>query len=277
MGGAGVRRAGLPRRRPGGDDGGSRRGPAARRLQRAAHPARPPGPSHRRRGRPHAAVHGQPGRRCDQRGPLAFQRRRHDRAAPGRAGRAHRLRAAARGRRGPVVHARRRTVASRGCWAGPSWPTWPKRRWSRPNVTCSGRVSAASPPRSCSRATPTSAGRRCRSSSIRTVGRMRSGWCVPASPTTRPSGSPTRASPSSWPTVGARPAGGATGRGPCSATWPGRCSTTRSMRCTPPRPTILSSTCPAWPSADGASAAIWPHWPCCAGPTCSMPRSPARP
>ncbi len=38
-----------------------------------------------------------------------------------------------------------------------------------------------------------------------------------------------------------------------------------------PRPRRASA------SAVGRSAATWPRWPCCAGPTCSTPRSPGRP
>ena len=41
------------------------------------------------------------------------------------------------------------------------------------------------------------------------------------------------------------------------------------------RPSIPSSTSTGSRSAAGASAATSPRWPCCAGPTCSTPRSPA--
>ena len=74
---------------------------------------------------------------------------------------------------------------------------------------------------------------RCPSSSTPTAGRTPSGWCAPATATPPRSGSPTRASPWSWPTAAAPPAGAASGSGPSTSTSPARCSTTRSRRSTP--------------------------------------------
>ena len=65
-------------------------------------------------------------------------------------------------------------------------------------------------------------------------------------------------------------AGGAPRPGRAGARRPGRRAAGR-----PPTP-IPASTCPGWRSGAGASAATWRRWPCCAGPTCSTPPSPAR-
>ena len=55
-----------------------------------------------------------------------------------------------------------------------------------------------------------------------------------------------------------------------------RCSTTRSTRCTRPPTQHPARPRPGRRSAAGASAATSPRSPCCAGPTCSTPPSPAR-
>ena len=60
-----------------------------------------------------------------------------------------------------------------------------------------------------------------------------------------------------------------------TATSPARSSRTRSTGCWRWPPRTRASTCRAWRSAAGASAATSPPSPCCAGPTSSTPPSPA--
>ena len=56
-----------------------------------------------------------------------------------------------------------------------------------------------------------------------------------------------------------------------------RCSRTRSTACTPPPSGTRPRPRPASPSAAGPSAGSSRRWPCCAAPTSSTRRSPARP
>ena len=70
---------------------------------------------------------------------------------------------------------------------------------------------------------------------------------------------------------------GTPGRGPngsarSPATSPGWRSRTRSRRCGPPRPGAPTWTWTGWGSGAGRSAATWPRWRWCGGPTCSTPR-----
>ena len=163
-----------------------------------------------------------------------------------------------------------RSTASR-CSRSPPCPT--SRTASRSRSTACD----ASPPRSCCPSTTTARGR-CRCSSTPTVAPTPCAPCARTSPTSRRSGSPTRASPSSS-TDGRGTPGPGHGLGAGGAPRPrqrrargpggrpraggGRASLPRSR---PRRHTRLV-----------ASAAISPPSPCCCDPTASTPPSPELP
>ena len=172
VGRAGARRAGRAGRRPHRHDRGPRGRSSPRHVQHAPDPARAPGARHRGRHRPHAAVHGQPGRRrrrasgCGASATAPRRSRWSPRPACTAAG--------AAARRSWCARRRWRTSAAWcACSVVRSWSTTPRPRWSGPRSRCCEPGSGPSRPRSSSRTSRTahrSPRDRCRSCSTPTAG-----------------------------------------------------------------------------------------------------------
>ncbi len=100
-----------------------------------------------------------------------------------------------------------------------SWPATPPCRRCAPTSTSRSPARAASPRPCCSPTTTTARRLPGAARPVRRTARPTAS-CRPTTPTWRRSGSPTRASPSSSPTVAAPPGGAPSGSAPCTSTSP---------------------------------------------------------